>query len=127
MRQTTQRGMTIWGVVFVMAVVLFFGLLFMKLFPPYYDNLRILRGMEQVVEENPGLANLTRREIVRRLNRVLLIDYVDEVVDMHEVLRTNKRDDGVDLEVRYEMVVPLAYNLSALIEFENVVFAPYNR
>ncbi len=127
MRQTTQRGMTIWGVVFVMAVVLFFGLLFMKLFPPYYDNLRILRGMEQVVEENPGLANLTRREIVRRLNRVLLIDYVDEVVDMREVLRTTKRDDGVDLEVRYEMVVPLAYNLSALIEFENVVFAPYNR
>ena len=127
MRKTTQRGMTIWGVVFVMAVVLFFGLLFMKLFPPYYDNLRILRGMEQVVEENPGLANLTRREIVRRLNRVLLIDYVDEVVDMREVLRTTKRDDGVDLEVRYEMVVPLAYNLSALIEFENIVFAPYNR
>ncbi len=127
MRPITQRGMTIWGVLFVMAVVLFFGLLFMKLFPPYYDNLRILRGMEQVVEENPGLANLTRREIVRRLNRVLLIDYVDEVVDMHEVLRTNKRDDGVDLEVRYEMVVPLAYNLSALIEFENIVFAPYNR
>ena len=127
MRKTTQRGMTIWGVVFVMAVVLFFGLLSMKLFPPYYDNLRILRGMEQVVEENPGLANLTRREIVRRLNRVLLIDYVDEVVDMREVLRTTKRDDGVDLEVRYEMVVPLAYNLSALIEFENIVFAPYNR
>ena len=123
---TRQQGITIWGVLFVIGVLLFFGLLFMKLFPPYYDNLRIHNGMKLLVEEN-NVTELGRREVVRRLNRILLIDYVDEVVDMNEALRLERRDKGIDLRVNYEVVVPLAYNLSALIEFDNVVFAPYNR
>ncbi len=121
-----QSGITIWGVLFTAGVLLFFGLLFMKLFPPYYDNLRIHNGMKLLVEEN-NVTEMARREIVRRLNRILLIDYVDEVVDMNQALRLDRRDKGIDLRVNYEVVVPLAYNLSALIEFDNVVFAPYNR
>ncbi len=121
-----QKGLSIWGVLFVIGVLMFFGFLFMKLFPPYYDNLRIYNGMELLVKEN-DVANLSRNETVRRLNRILLIDYVDEIVDMRQALRLERRDEGVDLHVHYEVVVPLAYNLSALIRFDNVVFAPYNR
>jgi hypothetical protein len=79
-----------------------------------------------LVEEN-RVAEMAKRETVRRLNRILLIDYVDQVVDMNQALRIERRDNGVDLRVRYEVVVPLVYNLSALMEFDNVVFAPYNR
>ncbi|KAA3623687.1 MAG: DUF4845 domain-containing protein [Proteobacteria bacterium] len=121
-----QSGLTIWGLLFTVAVILYFGLLFMKLFPPYYDNLRIHKGMELLVDEN-DVTKMPRREIIRRLNRILLIDYVDQVVDMKEALRLERRDEGIDLRVKYEVVVPLIYNLSALIEFDNVVFASYDR
>lgn len=121
-----QAGLTLWGFLFTAAVVVFFALLFMKLFPPYYDNLRIHKGMELLVEEN-NVTEMSRREIVRRLNRILLIDYVDEVVDMEKALRLDRRDKGVEVRVKYEVVVPLAYNLSALLQFDNMVYAPYNR
>lgn len=121
-----QHGITIWGVLFTAGVLMFFALLFMKLFPPYYDNLRIYKGMELLVEEN-NVADMSRREIIRRLNRILLIDYVDEVVDMNQALRLERKDKGIDVRVSYEVVVPLAYNLSALIQFNNVVFAEYRR
>ena len=121
-----QKGITIWGFLFTAGVFLFFGLLFMKLFPPYYDNLRIHNGMKLLVDE-VDVTEMSRREIIRRLNRILLIDYVDEVVDMEKALRLERKDKGIDLKVRYEVVVPMAYNLSALIDFDNVVYAPYNR
>jgi hypothetical protein len=121
-----QSGLTIWAFLLTAGVIIFFALLFMKLFPPYYDNLRIHNGMKLLVEEN-RVAEMAKRETVRRLNRILLIDYVDQVVDMNQALRIERRDNGVDLRVRYEVVVPLVYNLSALMEFDNVVFAPYNR
>lgn len=121
-----QAGLSIWGFLFSATVVIFFGLLFMKLFPPYYDNLRIQRGMELLVKEN-DITEMARREVIRRLNRVLLIDYVDQVVQMDEALRLERRDKGVEARVNYEVVVPLVYNLSALITFDNTVFAPYAR
>ncbi len=111
---------------FTIAVVAFFGLLFMKLFPPYYDNLRIANGMETLVSES-DVSNLSKRDVIRRLNRILLIDYVDEVVDMKQAMTLGRTDRGVEIVVLYEVVIPLAYNLSALIEFENTVFAPHNR
>jgi hypothetical protein len=121
-----QGGLTLWSFLFSAGVVIFVALLFMKLFPPYYDNLRIQRGMELLVKEN-DITEMARREVIRRLDRVLLIDYVDQVVDMNEALRLERRDKGVELRVNYEVVVPLVYNLSALIEFDNMVFAPYDR
>ena len=121
-----QWGITLWGVIFVAAVILSVSFLFMKLFPPYYDNIRILKGMEVLIQEN-DITQMGRHEVVRRLNRILLIDYVDEIVDMREVLRLKRLDRGVNVEVSYEIVVPIAYNLSALIQFDNKVFQNYSR
>ncbi len=97
----------------------------MKIFPPYYDNLRIARGMETMIEEN-DIRKLSKRNVIRRLNRVLLIDYVDEVVDMNQALSLDRRDRGIEVNVVYEVVVPIAYNLSVLIEFNNSAFEPFN-
>ena len=82
--------------------------------------------MELLIKEN-DITQMGRREVVRRLNRILLIDYVDEIVDMREVLRMRRMDKGVNVEVAYEVVVPIAYNLSVLIDFDNKVFQSYSR
>lgn len=122
----SQQGLSIWAFLFTAAVIGFFAFLFMKIFPPYYDNVRIFKGMETLVDE-VNISELQRRDVIRRLNRILLIDYVDEVVDMNQALHMDRRDRGIEVSVVYEVVVPIAYNLSVLIEFDNVVFAPYNR
>ncbi|MFT7532876.1 MAG: hypothetical protein ACI9FD_003911 [Gammaproteobacteria bacterium] len=121
-----QRGVTIWGVIFVAAVVLSVAFLFMRIFPPYYDNLRILKGMELLIKEN-DVTQMGRSEIVRRLNRILVIDYVDEIVTMKDVLKMQRLDKGVNITASYEVVVPMVKNLSVLIVFDNKVFAAYSR
>jgi hypothetical protein len=121
-----QKGLSIWAFLFTAVVIGFFIFLFMKIFPPYYDNVRIMRGLTTMVEEN-DVAKLNKSSVIRRLNRILLIDYVDEVVDMNKALRLHRRDNGTDISITYEEVVPIAYNLSVLVEFDGVVFAPFKR
>lgn len=120
--QKNQHGLSIWAFLFTAAVVGFFAFLFMKVFPAYYENLRIKRAMEIMVQDdNVGKSN--KREVIKKLNRRLIIDYVNEVVDMNQAMTLTRKNSGVEIIVAYEVVIPIAYNLNALVEFENVVFA----
>ena len=117
-----QDGLSIWAFLFTAAVIGFFAFLFMKIFPSYYDNLRINRAMEVMVKED-NIGKLNKRAVISKLNRRLLIDYVHEVVDMKQAMTLERQDNGLQVIVSYEVVIPLVSNLSALIEFENIVFA----
>jgi hypothetical protein len=112
-----QRGWTFWSLLFVVAVIGFFALLFLKLYPPYMDNLKIKRALETVAEE-PSTADATRREIIQRMERILYIDFGASIVDLNKTLRVEKIKNGRRLRVKYEVVVPLAFNISALLDFD---------
>ena len=118
-----QRGWTIWGLIGVMALIGFFSLLFLTLFPPYLDNAKIERALEVVAEE-PAITTATRREIIDRLDRILYVDYASDVVDLKQDLTIEKRGDRRILRIQYEVEVPLVYNISALLYFDNHVEIP---
>ncbi len=121
-----QKGWTMWGLIAVVALIAFFGLLFMKLFPPYFDNLKIREALETVAQE-PGVTQLTKRQIVRRLEEILYIDFADTIVDLNKTLKLEKTKRDFIMDVDYEVVVHLAYNVSALIDFQNNVTVPLGR
>ncbi len=123
---TRQRGWTLWGLLGMMVLIGFFALLFMKLLPPYMDNAKIQRALEVVAEE-PGIGRATRAEIVNRLSRILYVDYASDVVDLRQDLSIEKRTDRRILRIRYEVEVPLVYNISALLYFDNHVELPAGR
>ena len=72
-----QGGWTIWSILSVALLITFFALLFMKLFPPYFDNLKIQEALETVADD-PRVTSLTRRQILRELDDILYIDYARE-------------------------------------------------
>lgn len=113
-----QAGWTVWGLIAVMALVGFFALLFLKLFPPYHDNYKLNKALQTVAAE-PGMAVGGRRAIMRKLDKILYLDYAHKVVDLNDTLRIEKKNDRMILTINYEVVVPLAYNISALLEFNN--------
>ncbi len=121
-----QKGWTIWGLITVVALIAFFGLMFMKLFPPYLDNLKIREALVTVSEE-PGVSALSKRDLVRKLNQILYIDFADTLVDMNKTLQIEKTKKDFIMRVDYEVVVHMAYNVSALLDFKNSVSVPLGK
>lgn len=118
-----QGGWTIWSILSVALLITFFALLFMKLFPPYFDNMKIQEALE-TVGEDPRVTSLTRRQIIRELDDILYIDYAHEAVDLKSALVVQKTKTSMIMSIDYEVVVPLAYNISALLTFSNSVEKP---
>ena len=115
---STQRGLSfwyfIWQVVFFICVsyILIIGI------PPYLDNAKIQRALDSLVEERP-VQTMSRAQIVKALNRKLNIDVADDIVLVSKVLKIKPVDGRKELRIDYEVVVPVVYNISLLMDFEN--------
>jgi hypothetical protein len=118
-----QGGWTIWSILSVALLVTFFALLFMKLFPPYFDNMKLQEALETVADDH-RVTSLTRRQIITELDDILYIDYAHEIVDLKKSLVIEKSKTSMIMSIDYEVVVPLAYNISALLTFSNRVEMP---
>lgn len=120
MMRNNQSGWTFWSLSAVVILVVVLALLFMRLFPPYFDNLKLQEAMDKIVED-PRVTAMTRRQVIQELDNILYIDYAHEVVDLRESLTMDKKDKIMTITVDYEVVVPLVYNVSALLAFNNKV------
>ena len=118
--RNNQTGWTIWSLASVIVILVALTLLFMRLFPPYFDNLKLQEALEKMAED-PRVFNMTRRQVIQELDNILYIDYAHEVVDLKDSLIIEKKEKSMAIKVDYEVIVPLVYNLSALIEFKNNV------
>ncbi|MBS1270048.1 MAG: hypothetical protein MAG794_01001 [Gammaproteobacteria bacterium] len=115
-----QRGWTLWSLLGTGALVVVGALLFMKLTPVYLDNYKLQEAMHSVAED-PRAADWGRRQIIREMTNVLYIDYGSEIVDLKSALSVEKTAAQTFIKVEYEVLVPLAYNVSALMDFNNKV------
>lgn len=115
-----QRGWTIWSLLGVGFLVVAGALLFMKLMPVYMDNYKLKEAMHSVAED-PRAPDWNKRQIVNEMTNILYIDYGHNIVDLNKTLALEKENERRYMRVEYEVVVPLVYNLSALVEFDNQV------
>ena len=116
-----QRGMTMWGMAMVIALIVFFTLLGLKLFPPYMDNFKINTALQNVGKQ-PGVGSMSQEEIMESLRKRLEIENVDGTLDLRKALKIEARGrGGKAIRVVYQVQVPLAYNITALLDFDNSV------
>jgi hypothetical protein len=111
-----QRGMTMWSAAFVIGTVVFFLFLFFKLLPPYLEDLKVRTAINGLAAE-PGVGAMSKGELVSRLEKRFDIDNVTNVKPNQVVV--DARGKAKFLSITYEVVVPMAYNVSALLEFEH--------
>ncbi|MDZ7841353.1 MAG: DUF4845 domain-containing protein [Gammaproteobacteria bacterium] len=116
----SQRGWTIWSVLGVGFLVVAGALLFMKLMPVYLDNYKIKEAMHSLVED-PRAADWSKRQIINEMTNILYIDYGHDIVDLNKALSVEKENEHKYIRVEYEVEVPLVYNISALVDFNNEV------
>ncbi len=115
--RTGQRGMTFWGPLFVVGVIAFFTFLSFKLIPPYFQDLKVKSAMNSLAR-SPDAAHMTKAEIVKFLKRRFEIDDVENVDPAAITIEARGRTRAIRL--RYEQVIPLMFNISALLEFEHI-------
>ena len=118
-----QTGVTFWGFAMVGFLIAFFTLLFLKLLPPYIEHAKVKTALQNVAKQ-PNVVNQSKAEITNALERRFDVDDVSRV-NLTKDLTVAKSADGraVTIRITYEVRVPLAYNISALLSFDETVEA----
>ncbi|HEX9812450.1 MAG TPA: DUF4845 domain-containing protein [Burkholderiales bacterium] len=117
MTRNRQRGMTMWSAAFVIGVSVFFLFLFFKLLPPYLEDLKVSTALNGLATES-GAGAMSKAELLSRLEKRFDIDNVTNVKSNQLAIET--RGKVKVMRLSYEVVVPLVYNVSALLEFDHV-------
>ncbi|MGH8250433.1 MAG: DUF4845 domain-containing protein [Steroidobacteraceae bacterium] len=114
-----QRGMTFLGIIVLVIVVGAWIYAAIRLVPKYLEYTKVAATLEKVRDEydsNPGTTDFMIRKAIER--------HFD--IEMVEIITSNdieiKREGGVFyVRAVYEDTVPLAGNVSFLVEFDKLV------
>ncbi len=113
-----QSGVTFWGFAMVAFLIVFFTLLTLKLVPPYIEHAKVKTSLLNVIKQ-PNAPNMTKVEIVDALQRQFDVNDISRANLKSDLTITKSADGrGTKLRIAYEVRIPLAYNISALLNFD---------
>ena len=118
MTPVRQRGMTTMGLVLVLAMVAFFVLIGLKLYPIYYDSFKVGAALDSL-KSDPALVGKTSAEVVDRLMKRLGIDNVDHVEKSD--VTVEKSGKGIRVTVDYEARKNIIGNVDVVVSFDKAV------
>lgn len=111
----TQRGMSIWLWLFVLAVLGYTVMMGVRLAPWYFEALSVKKIVEDVAREYRG-KDVGKRELWATISKRLDINQIDEVGREHfKVVREGKQKLIV---MEYDIQQHLIGNLDALMHFK---------
>ena len=113
---TEQRGITFIGLIVVLAVVGFFAVIGIKVFPAYTE----FSGVKNIIEsisKNPDFENMSDGKIREAFIKSASIGYITTVSGDDLVI--GKNQDGVKyVSIEYQVVKPIVANISILLDFK---------
>jgi hypothetical protein len=115
-----QAGMTMWGMLFVLGTLAFSLFLFFKLLPPYMDDFKIISALDSLGRQ-PDVGSMTLPQMKEAIRKRLEIDSADDLFDLNKIMTVEPRGKMKRIRINYESVVPMAFNVSALISFDHAI------
>ncbi|MFQ5994176.1 MAG: DUF4845 domain-containing protein [Acidiferrobacterales bacterium] len=117
-----QSGITMWGMISVAVLVIFFALLLLKLIPPYLDDMKVSNALRSV-EKQAQQRKMSNAEIMTALYKRFDIDSITHV-NVREDVIIERQGRAKIIRIEYEAQIPLAFNISALLDFNHAVEVP---
>ncbi len=111
--RSRQSGLSMIGFLFVSAVVLVVALLTFRMAPAYIEHYTIQKALEGALADSNDLSVPTIR---RAMDRRLAADYADAVAGKD--VEVSKIGNTITASVAWEKRLPVAGNVSLLLEFE---------
>lgn len=122
--QHRQRGMTMLGIIVVVVVVGAWVYAGIRLAPKYLEYMRVASTLEKVGDEfdsNPGSTEFMLRKAIERHFDIEMV----EIITSNDI-EIKKEGSEFTMRAAYEDTVPLAGNVSFLIEFDKSVTVSAN-
>ena len=108
-----QKGISLGGLVGVIAGILFVVILGIKLVPSYINNMQIEHIFKAIVND-PEMMNANAKDIRASYTKRASIEYINLAADDVEV----SKDEGhLTLSANYAVKVPVIGNVSLVIDF----------
>lgn len=110
-----QGGFSFSGFIMVLVIFVAVAIFSMKLIPAYMDNGKIQKAMDAIVRD-PAMQTASVADIKMAFaKRALIMDNVTRVSEND--IEVNKEGGKLSLSANYNVKVPLAGNVSLIIEF----------
>jgi hypothetical protein len=113
-----QKGLTFISLVFVLGFIATIVLLALKIGPIYLDHSKVVSALAEI-EKTPDIEEQSQAQIRDSLNKRFNMNYVYDVTQ--DDITITKQSDYLKVAIEYEVVKPLVGNLSALVEFNDVI------
>jgi hypothetical protein len=111
-----QKGLTFISLVFGFIATIV--LLALKIGPIYLDHSKVVSALAEI-EKTPDIEEQSQAQIRDSLNKRFNMNYVYDVTQ--DDITITKQSDYLKVAIAYEVVKPLVGNLSALVEFNDVI------
>lgn len=111
-----QKGVTFIGFLFMAIIAISLILAGVKIVPDYIEY----SGVKKIINSigsNPNFDSMTKNEIMESFDKNASTSYVTVVSGKDLIFSKDANGKNV-VSVEYEVVKPLAFNLSALMEFK---------
>lgn len=116
-----QKGLTAISWAVLIAVLSFFAMLFLKLFPLYMENFGVASSLKSLQNEDRSMDIIEIRDL---LSKRLDINDVENVKTKN--ISIIRKGSSYTVEVDYEVRVPFAFNVDLVVSFNNEAEVPAN-
>ncbi len=116
-----QCGISVLGLITVLILIGFVGLMVMRLVPVYMESFEV-GGIVNGLAEDSSLHGATHAQLRQALNRRFSVNNIQSV-DRDDISFERERD-GTRVVVEYEARVPLVGNLDGIASFRKEALVP---
>lgn len=111
-----QRGMTFLGFVIVAVIGLSLVLAGVKVVPVYIEYASVKKVIQRIGDDS-NFDSMSKQEVITAFDKSASVSYVT-VVSGNDLIIGKDESGGRTVSVEYQVVEHLAFNLSALMDFE---------
>ena len=109
-----QRGIGFFGFILIAAGVIFVAILGMKLVPPYIHSAQIAQIFKTIASD-PAMQDASIKDIKDSYTKRANINYITDITA--EDIEISKGDGMLSLSTSYTVKIPVAGNITLLLEF----------
>lgn len=122
---TKQQGITIWGLIFVLAFIALVVLFSLRAYPLYYEKMQVVASMNTVASR-PDATQMSVNELRKAFYSSIQITNITRFNDRNLkdhvfLVKSKERGEPNQLEVKYTSTNKLFDDLQLLMEFDQSV------
>ena len=111
-----QRGVSIFGIIVILALLGGFLSVGLKLMPIYLDH-NVISGVAESLQESGRAAQMTQTEIRTEISNSLRVNNIRDF-ELSSVT-ANTANNRTVINIAYEKRVPLFFNIDAVVSFDD--------